>query len=486
MRESVFQSTAVGAQHASQRCVGSLVWIGRHHIDGGDSVGCARRQIRVLVVQTRDDLEAAESGCRVGNRCACGVKATDVAGWVGIVAGLLASRQVVSVRFLSGVHHVPLNMAVIVISQGAFAAASNQRSTGAVGAARRTTVSSDLISVVALLARCNDPIATTSHSTVRVAAIPVHLVAVVAFLPWVNDTVPAGVAAGPHGRKKTDTPVGSRSIRKRHACEGLPIGREGSIECLRYALARYWAEERLRQCEGSGIRIDGAGKATGWAHDYRVTSLRDRPDLIEGKTEGGIGQLNVPVTRQIHVCMCSVCGHADRNDGGDEQSPPEGRESVCAEPTPRKRYFPDGQHTSLLWDSNSPLREVGASIFSLPRCTSFPGDARSYPTTQYGFEALVPEKRGPVECGKYSADGYLDKVPIDPWRNRYAYIFHRPSASPSHRAGHRVSRTNKGTLVAASQKAGLATLTMSGADRPLSSSTVDFHLHRHDVHRVRL
>ena len=49
---------------------------------------------------------------------------------------------------------------------------------------------------------------------------------------------------------------------------------------------------------------------------------------------------------------------------------------------------------------------------------SFKIDTGSFPTTSQGLEVLVtdPGIRG------YHSDGYLDKVPKDPWGNRYIYV----------------------------------------------------------------
>ena len=41
-----------------------------------------------------------------------------------------------------------------------------------------------------------------------------------------------------------------------------------------------------------------------------------------------------------------------------------------------------------------------------------------FPTTSEGLEALVSD---PGIKG-YNSDGYLDKVPLDPWGNRYIYL----------------------------------------------------------------
>jgi general secretion pathway protein G len=48
----------------------------------------------------------------------------------------------------------------------------------------------------------------------------------------------------------------------------------------------------------------------------------------------------------------------------------------------------------------------------------FKTDTGRFPTTSEGIEALI---RNPGIAG-YSAEGYLDKVPIDPWGNKYTYM----------------------------------------------------------------
>ena len=42
-----------------------------------------------------------------------------------------------------------------------------------------------------------------------------------------------------------------------------------------------------------------------------------------------------------------------------------------------------------------------------------------YPTTDQGLQALVTR---PSNARNYNPDGYLDKLPIDPWGNPYAYF----------------------------------------------------------------
>jgi general secretion pathway protein G len=42
-----------------------------------------------------------------------------------------------------------------------------------------------------------------------------------------------------------------------------------------------------------------------------------------------------------------------------------------------------------------------------------------YPTTDQGLQALVTR---PSNARNYSPDGYLDKLPVDPWGNPYVYF----------------------------------------------------------------
>lgn len=42
-----------------------------------------------------------------------------------------------------------------------------------------------------------------------------------------------------------------------------------------------------------------------------------------------------------------------------------------------------------------------------------------YPTTDQGIQALVTR---PSNAKNYNAEGYLDKLPVDPWGNSYAYF----------------------------------------------------------------
>jgi general secretion pathway protein G len=49
-------------------------------------------------------------------------------------------------------------------------------------------------------------------------------------------------------------------------------------------------------------------------------------------------------------------------------------------------------------------------------------DNFSYPTTEQGLESLVTRPEGLAPGASWKQDGYLDRVPIDPWGNPYAYL----------------------------------------------------------------
>lgn len=50
-------------------------------------------------------------------------------------------------------------------------------------------------------------------------------------------------------------------------------------------------------------------------------------------------------------------------------------------------------------------------------------DNYAYPSTQQGLEALVHKPSGSPEPKNYRAEGYLDKLPKDPWGNPYQYLY---------------------------------------------------------------
>jgi general secretion pathway protein G len=48
----------------------------------------------------------------------------------------------------------------------------------------------------------------------------------------------------------------------------------------------------------------------------------------------------------------------------------------------------------------------------------FKTDTGRFPATSEGLEALISD----LDIKGYNSDGYLDKVPLDPWGNKYIYI----------------------------------------------------------------
>ena len=49
-------------------------------------------------------------------------------------------------------------------------------------------------------------------------------------------------------------------------------------------------------------------------------------------------------------------------------------------------------------------------------------DNFNYPTTEQGLEALVTTPTSPPVPKRYREEGYLKKVPQDPWQNPYQYL----------------------------------------------------------------
>jgi general secretion pathway protein G len=49
-------------------------------------------------------------------------------------------------------------------------------------------------------------------------------------------------------------------------------------------------------------------------------------------------------------------------------------------------------------------------------------DNFSYPSTSQGLQALVTKPSGTPEAKNWNTDGYLAKLPKDPWGNPYQYI----------------------------------------------------------------
>lgn len=49
-------------------------------------------------------------------------------------------------------------------------------------------------------------------------------------------------------------------------------------------------------------------------------------------------------------------------------------------------------------------------------------DNSSYPTTDQGLKALVTRPESGVLPARWNPDGYLEKVPVDPWGHPYIYL----------------------------------------------------------------
>ncbi|WP_313087727.1 type II secretion system major pseudopilin GspG [Pseudomonas sp.] len=49
-------------------------------------------------------------------------------------------------------------------------------------------------------------------------------------------------------------------------------------------------------------------------------------------------------------------------------------------------------------------------------------DNYAYPSTQQGLEALVEKPSGSPQPKNWNRDGYLKRVPKDPWGNEYQYL----------------------------------------------------------------
>lgn len=49
-------------------------------------------------------------------------------------------------------------------------------------------------------------------------------------------------------------------------------------------------------------------------------------------------------------------------------------------------------------------------------------DNHAYPSTQQGLEALVDKPTGNPPAKNWNRDGYLKRLPIDPWGNVYQYL----------------------------------------------------------------
>ncbi|HZP43568.1 MAG TPA: type II secretion system major pseudopilin GspG [Candidatus Binatia bacterium] len=49
-------------------------------------------------------------------------------------------------------------------------------------------------------------------------------------------------------------------------------------------------------------------------------------------------------------------------------------------------------------------------------------DTGAYPTTEQGLDALVRRPETPPVPKHWKPEGYVDRVPLDPWGNAYVYV----------------------------------------------------------------
>ena len=61
------------------------------------------------------------------------------------------------------------------------------------------------------------------------------------------------------------------------------------------------------------------------------------------------------------------------------------------------------------------LRSISSAL-DLYRLDNF-----AYPSTDQGLEALVTQPSGFPEAKNWNPEGYLERSPLDPWENAYAY-----------------------------------------------------------------
>jgi general secretion pathway protein G len=66
--------------------------------------------------------------------------------------------------------------------------------------------------------------------------------------------------------------------------------------------------------------------------------------------------------------------------------------------------------------AKSDIRAIGNAL-NLYKLDNF-----SFPSTDQGLQALVEKPTGLPEPKNWNVEGYLDKVPKDPWGNPYQYI----------------------------------------------------------------
>lgn len=65
----------------------------------------------------------------------------------------------------------------------------------------------------------------------------------------------------------------------------------------------------------------------------------------------------------------------------------------------------------------SDIRTIESSL-NLYRLDNF-----NYPTTGQGIQALVTKPSGSPEAKNWKKGGYLKRLPLDPWKNEYQYVY---------------------------------------------------------------
>lgn len=66
--------------------------------------------------------------------------------------------------------------------------------------------------------------------------------------------------------------------------------------------------------------------------------------------------------------------------------------------------------------AKSDIQQIGAAL------NIYRLDNGNYPSTDQGLQALVEEPTGFPEPKHWNVDGYLSKIPMDPWDQPYMYI----------------------------------------------------------------
>lgn len=66
--------------------------------------------------------------------------------------------------------------------------------------------------------------------------------------------------------------------------------------------------------------------------------------------------------------------------------------------------------------AQSDIKAIGAAL------DMYKLDNQRYPSTQQGLEALVRKPSGNPPANNWNPEGYLKRVPVDPWGTAYQYL----------------------------------------------------------------